>query len=138
MQSACILPRDWICENFSRIDVKLSFLWNSKHGIYAAVPFSANVMSWCSRNDTQIFTSAILYTNIIYLSHIDCLVVILKFYTVDVFARREKFYKPENIFKQTLINFFKCENMTSFLNYVTAMLRALFAWRSSNGEWKYL
>ena len=33
-----------------------------------------------------------------------------------VFARREKLYKQENIFKQTRVNFFYHENMTSFLN----------------------
>ena len=34
----------------------------------------------------------------------------------DVFARGEKLYKPENMFKQTHINFFYSDNMTSFLN----------------------
>ena len=30
------------------------------------------------------------------------------------------------------VNFFYSENVTSFLNYVTATLRALFVWRGSN------
>ena len=33
--------------------------------------------------------------------------------------------------KQTRDNFFYGENMTSYLNYVTATLRAFFAWRGS-------
>ena len=52
-------------------------------------------------------------------------------YCSDVFERRQKLYLPENIFKQTCVNFFHLANMTSFLNYVTATLRTLFAWRSS-------
>ena len=41
-------------------------------------------------------------------------------------------FKPESTFKQTRVNVFTAKNMTSFLNYVTATLRALFAWRGSN------
>ena len=55
----------------------------------------------------------------------------------DVFERRQKLCKPENIFKQTRVNFFYRENMTSFLNYVTATLRTLFAWRGSCHDSKY-
>ena len=71
----------------SRMAVKISFLWGHKHGVHATASFSANGTSWCSRNDTQIFTSVILYTFVStsYLWHIDCLVVILKFYTVPMF-----------------------------------------------------
>ena len=54
-----------------------------EYAVYATALFSADVMSWCSRNDTQIFTSVILHINIIL--HSDCLVVILKFYTVPMF-----------------------------------------------------
>ena len=120
-----------ICERFSRIAVKISFLWGHKHGIYAAVPFPANGTSWCSRNDTNIFTSVILYINIIFIAQwlsggnseiLHC---------SDCFARHHKLCKPESIFKQTRVNFFYRVNMTSFLNYVTATLRALFAWRGS-------
>ena len=32
---------------------------------------------------------------------------------------------------QTRVQIFYRENMTSFLNYVTATLRALFSWRDS-------
>ena len=39
-----------------------------KHGIYAAVPFSANLTSWFSRNDMHFFTSVILYMNIIFIA----------------------------------------------------------------------
>ena len=47
----------------------------------------------------------------------------------DVFACRQKLYTPESIrpiFKQTRVNIFHSEKMTSFLEYVTANLRALF------------
>ena len=120
-----------VCENLSRITIKISFLWGPKHGVYAAASFSTNVTSWCSRNGTKLFTIVILHMNIIFIAQwlfggnsemLPC---------SNVFARRQKLYKPENIFKQTRVNFFYRENMTSFLNYVTATLRALFAWRGS-------
>ena len=38
----------------------MSFLWDPKHGVYAAAAFSANVTLWSSRNDTQILTSVIM------------------------------------------------------------------------------
>ena len=102
--------------------------------VYAAASFSESVTSWCLRNDTQNFTSVILCMKIIFIEHWlfggnseneQC---------YDVFARRQKLCKPESIFKQTRVNFFYSINMTSFLNYVTAMLRALFAWRGSFGD----
>ena len=43
----------------------------------------------------------------------------------DASACRKKFCKP--VFKQTGVNFLYCENMMSFLNYITATLRALFS-----------
>ena len=39
------------------------------------------------------------------------------------FARCQKLCKQENSFKQTRVNFFYSEKMTSFLNYVSATLR---------------
>ena len=57
-----------VCENFSRITVKISLLWNPKHEVYAAASFSANVTSRFSCNDTQIFTSVILHMNIIFIA----------------------------------------------------------------------
>ena len=53
-------------ENFSRIAVKISFLWGPKHGVYATASFSANVTSGCSSKDNKMLTSVILYMNIIY------------------------------------------------------------------------
>ena len=47
-----------------------------------------------------------------YFSHSDCLVVILKFYTVSCFGRQQKVCKLDNIFKQTRVNFFDRENIT--------------------------
>ena len=54
-----------VCEHFSRIACKKSFVGGPKHGVYAAASFSANVTSWCLCIDTQTFTSVILYMNII-------------------------------------------------------------------------
>ena len=76
--------KGFVCEKFSTIAVKISFLWGLKHSAYAAASSSANVTPWCSRSYTQIFTSVILYMRS-YLSHSDCLMVILKFYTVSMF-----------------------------------------------------
>ena len=55
-------------EKFSRINVKISLLWGHKHGVYTTASFLANMTSWCSRNDTQIFTSVIFIWNHIYLT----------------------------------------------------------------------
>ena len=52
----------------------------------------------------------------------------------DVFTCRQKLCKKDSIFKQTHVNIFYRENMTSSLNYVTATLRTLFAWRGSIKE----
>ena len=57
-----------VCENFSTIAVKISFLCGPKYGVNVAAPFSANVTLRCSRNDTQMFNSVILYMDIIYTS----------------------------------------------------------------------
>ena len=67
-----------------------------------------------------------------YYLHSDCLVVNSEIHCFDVFSRRQKLCKPESIFKQTCVNFFYRQNMTSFLNYITATLRALFGWHGSN------
>ena len=49
-----------ICENLSSIVVKISFLWDREHGVYAETSFAANVTSWYVRNDLQNFASVIL------------------------------------------------------------------------------
>ena len=110
-----------VCENFSRIPVKISFLWGPKYGIYAATSFSANVTSWCSRNNMQIFAAVILHMNIIFIAQwlfggnseiLHC---------SNVFARRQKLCKPENIFKQTCVNFFTTKIWRHFP--ITSQLR---------------
>ena len=112
------------CEHFSRIYVKISFLRGPKHGIYAAESISANVTSWCSLNDTQIFTSVILYVNIIFIAkwlfggNSEIL------YCSDNFARRQKLWKPENIFQQTR-QYFYCENI--YMYDVISWLRHSYA-----------
>ena len=98
------------------------------------------------RRDVHVMTHKLLFPLFCiwatYLSHSDCLVVILRLYTDD-FARHQKLCKPENIFKQTHVNIFYSENITSFLNYFTAMLRALY-WRdmaqlmTSIQEWAWI
>ena len=71
----------------------------------------------------------------IWISHISLsnnFVLILKFYTVPVRLRSvTNFVNHETLQCKHVSNFFYRENMTSFLNYVTATLRALFAWRGS-------
>ena len=86
-----------ICENFSRVAVKIS--WGYEHGVYAAVLFSANVTSSCSRYDTHIFTSIILYMNIIFIAQrlFDSNCEIL--HCSNGFARRQKLCKSESTFK---------------------------------------
>ena len=92
--------------------------------------------SWCLRNDKQTFTFVILYLDIVFIPQwlFDGNSEILHY--SDVFASRQNLCKPQSIFKQTRVNCFYRENMTSFLNYVTATLRALFAWRGSYGLMK--
>ena len=126
----CIILK-LVCETFSRITVKISFQWGHKHGVYAAASFSANVTSWCSRYDTHVLTSIILHTNIIFIAQWLSGGNSEILHGSDFFARRPKLCKPESIFKQTHVNFVYRENITSFLNYVTATLSALFAWRGS-------
>ena len=61
--------------------------------------------------------------------------LILKFYTVPVRLRSvTNFLNHVTLQCKHVSNFFNRENMTSFLNYVTATLRALFAWRGSYRE----
>ena len=55
-----------VYETFSRISVKISYLWVLVHGLYEKVSLSANMTSWSSRNDTHNFTSVNLYMNIIF------------------------------------------------------------------------
>ena len=114
-----------VCEILSRIAVKISFLWVSTHSVYAEASFSANVTSWCSRNDTQIFISVYLYMNIIFIAQWLFSGNFEILHCSDVFARRQQLCKPKRIFKLTRVNFLYRENMTSFLNYVTTTLRAL-------------
>ena len=64
------------------------------------------------------------------------MVLILKFYTVSVRLRDiTNFLNHETRQSKHVSNFYR-ENMTSFLNYVTATLRALFAWRGSFILWR--
>ena len=122
-----------VCETFSRITVKISFLWGHKHGVYAAAWFSANETSWCSRTTHTFFLLSLFCISMSYLSHSDCLVVILKFYTIPMFLHAVTNFVNEKAFWSKHVSiFFYRENMTSFLDNVTAALRAHFAWRGIN------
>ena len=131
-----------LCENISRIAVKISFLWGLKYGVHAAASFSINVTSWCSRRYTQAlhciaenytdkFLLLLFWKWSSYLSHSKCLVVIMKFYTVRMFLHALRNFLNQNAFQANTCQPFYRENMTSFLNYVTTTLRAIFAWRGS-------
>ena len=95
-----------VCENFKRIPIKISFQWGAEQGVYAAASFSANVTSGCSHNYTQIFASVILYMNIIFIAKwlFGGNSEILHY--SNVFARRQKLFKPESICKQISVNIF--------------------------------
>ena len=124
-----------VCETFSSIAVKISFLWGNKHGVYAAASISTNVMLWCSRNDTQIFASVNLYINIIFIAQW------LSGVNSEILHRSNVFAHCQKLCLQTVRNFvnkktFSSKHVstlfTAFLNYVTATLRALFVWRGSH------
>ena len=57
----------------------------------------------------------------------DCLVLISKFYTVSVPLQNLKTILNKRAFSSKHVSIFYRENLTSFLNYVTATLRALCA-----------
>ena len=95
-----------VCENFSRINVKISSLWDPKHGVYAAASFSANVTSECSRSETRILTSVILFMNIIYVAQLLFVDYSEILHYSYVFVRHQKLFKPESIFRSTRVNIF--------------------------------
>ena len=127
-----------ICEKLSCIAVKISFLLGCEHCVHAEVSFAASVTSRYLRNDMQNFTSVILYVNIIYIAQYLSGTNFEILYCSGPIARRHKLFKTRNTSKQTRVEIFYRENMTSFLNYVTATLRALFAWRGSNGACNFI
>ena len=74
------------------------------------------------------FTSIILYMNIICIAQWLFEANSEVLHCSDAFARHHKHCKPQCSFMQTHVDYFYCENMTSFLNYVTDTLRTLYAW----------
>ena len=67
-----------------------------------------------------------------YVSLSDYLMLTLKFYTVPVHLHDVIIIVNQNGLSCKHVSIiFYCENMTSFLNYVTATLRTLYAWRRS-------
>ena len=71
-----------ICKILSWIAVKISFLWGHKHGVYAVVSFPTSVISWYLHKDMQKFYFCYFVYGYISLS--DYLLLILKFYKVQV------------------------------------------------------
>ena len=134
----CIILR-LICEILSGIAVEIRFLWNSKHGIYGAASFIAILTSWYLRMDMRTFTSVILKMNIICISQWLFETNFEILHCSGAFAWRYKHFNPNVLScKHVLIIFYR-ENMTSFLNYVTATLRTLYAWRGSfNSKVRFL
>ena len=121
----------WICEIMNRIAVKISFLWGRKLYVYAAGSFAAIDTSWYLGNDMQTWTSVILYMNIKCISLGAFKMLILKSYTVPVCLHDVTHFLNQKAFSGKHVSIFYRENRTSFLNYVTATLRTLFAWRGS-------
>ena len=56
-----------ICENLSRIAVKISFLWGREYDVYATASFAESATSWYLRNGMQNITPVILHMNIIWI-----------------------------------------------------------------------
>ena len=71
-----------------------------------------------------------------YLLDSDCL-VLLKFYTVPMCLHTVKNFISQKRFHVNTCLLFHHENMTSFLNYSTATLRPLFAWRGSYNHYMF-
>ena len=59
------------------------------------------------------------------------MVLILKFYTIPLHMYGVTIFLNQKALSSKHASFFNRENMTSFLSYITATLRALFAWRGS-------
>ena len=115
-----------ICENLSRIAVKISFLWGHIHCVLQqshlqqlprrviyVTTYNILLLSFCIMN-------IICNAQWLYGANFEIL------HCSEAFSWRKTLFKQEN-FKQTRVDFFYRENMTSFLNNVTATLRALFA-----------
>ena len=119
-----------ICENDSWIAVKISFPWVPNYGVYAVTSISASLKSSCLRNDTQNFKFAILYMNTVCIAqwqfHSDS-----KSVSFLICMHAVKNIETTNRFQANTCKHFYRKNMTSFLYYVTATLRALFAWRAT-------
>ena len=121
----CIILR-LICEVLSGTAVDIRFLWDSKHSVYWAASFIAIVTSWYLHKYLRKFTSVILYMNII------CFAQWLFGANLEIYTVPMRLQDVINIINQNVLSckhvsiFFR-ENMTAFLNYVTAMLRTLYA-----------
>ena len=120
----CIILR-LACKNVSRIAVKISF-YGVLNMAYMQLRHFQEMWSRDvhATHSSFYFTSVILYMHIIFIAqwlfggNSEIL------HRCDVFERRQKLCKPDSILKQTRVTVFYRENMTSFLNYATATLRA--------------
>ena len=119
-----------ICEILGRIAVKINF-----YGVVNIVYMQQCHSQQVSPRNIYVTTFNIflrlfcIWTSYVLLS--DFLLFVLKFYTIPVRSHDVRlFLSRKTVSKQTCRIFYR-ENMMSFLNYVTATLRALFAWRGS-------
>ena len=64
--------------------------------------------------------------------------LILKFYTIPVRFRDVTSFLNHTIISSKVVSIFYRENMTSFLNYVTATLWTPFTWRGSYNAFRYM
>ena len=79
----------------------------------------------------QNFTSVILYMNSICIAQLLSGANFQILYCSSTFTLRQKLFKTIKHFQAITCRFFYREIMTSFLSYITAMLRALFVWHGS-------
>ena len=68
----------------------------------------------------------------VYISHSDCLVLILKSDNVPMCLHAVKNVVNKKTFSCKHESTFYRKNMTSFLNYITATLRGFFPWRAAH------
>ena len=84
------------------------------------------------RVTTRILVLPLLCTSISYLSHSDCLVVILIFYRVPMFLHAVTNFENQKAFSSKHMSFFIPRKYDIIFYYVTATLRVLFAWPGSH------
>ena len=109
----------------SRIFVKISFLWGPKHRVYTTASFAASVTSCYLHNGMHNFTPHLLFcVGTSYIAKWLSNAILNDLHGIKIFLNHK------TLSSKHMMIFFR-EDMTSFLNYVNATPRALFAWRGS-------